>query len=278
MGGRLKNLFNSAMYLMFGLGGIFVNVISIWFNSYKFYLWLNLACVLVSSLAYFYFIESPFYYHKKREILKLYECLMSIARINKPPQKVNEIKESLRAVLKLETNESNRERNDLSSSNLNQIKTKVLLTDLEEEIPANDEESVKSEKSTPHKLAFLNLFRPANLWIFLNYLILLTYLQLVWNLSLNINKDLGIDNVYLNGVLINGLEVVSYVFCLSYFHRFKRRTINISTSILATILAGALLVVDLVSNHSVAYSDRSQLVRVIETSSLNSLGTFSHVL
>ena len=91
IGGNLRTKFISWNYTFYAMGGVFVNLISIKFNFYKFYIYLSGLSVLICSVFYFYLIETPFYYYKKKDIENLYKCLVKIASRNFPREKFGQI-------------------------------------------------------------------------------------------------------------------------------------------------------------------------------------------
>ena len=65
MGGRLRVIFTSSAYASNSMTRVVVNVLSIWFNHYTFYVYFCIVSIAVCSVSDFYFLESPFYFYKQ---------------------------------------------------------------------------------------------------------------------------------------------------------------------------------------------------------------------
>ena len=246
MGSRLRDMLNSGVYLMICVGGVVLNLLSIRFNHFRFYLWLSLILTAVPSSVLLYLVESPFHLHRTGQHRELYACLVSIARVNKPPSQLGRIESALREILGLDST--------TGSSTTEPLVSQPIAAD-----------------QSHSKLAFLRLFRRPCLGVFLKYLTLLSHLQLVYSLSLIINKQLGIDDVFLSGVLVNVFGIVSYILCFTLLHKLKRRAVNLWAGALLLACSGSVLAVDLISNCSVPHSDRSGFVRITETGLVHKL-------
>lgn len=88
----------------------------------------------------------------------------------------------------------------------------------------------------------------------------------VYGPSLYLNKDLGIDNVYLNGSLLALIGMVGYTLNYMFAHKMGHRGMNIMVNIIVFVCAITLLIMDLINNSMKPYEDRSNVFRVIETS------------
>jgi uncharacterized protein YihD (DUF1040 family) len=93
--GKLREVFNSLNYLIYGVGGVFINLVSIGYNDYRFYLVINLVSLFLSLFGYLYFIETPFYYFQKNNAKKLYQTLVKIASRNYQKSELPKIKNNL---------------------------------------------------------------------------------------------------------------------------------------------------------------------------------------
>lgn len=265
MGGRLRLIFSGIAYGVIGLSGIMVNVLSIKFNHYRFYVYFSTIGIVLTSLLYYYFLESPFYLYKQKKFDELYKCLLKMCERNYSKAEFNIVK------LKLENQlgpDNSEDKNDEFINNQNKQKTvKIPLLN-------NQNDTVKIHpkiKNTAqifkhqNKFQFIVFFTKKNLLIFIKLIFIFFQIELTFGLSMIINKDLGISNVYLSGSLICLFQTIGYFTSSLITLKFKRRTINISSSVSICILSLMLLMVDLISNIFHTYSLRSISVRVLET-------------
>ena len=107
--------------------------------------------------------------------------------------------------------------------------------------------------------------RRRDLWTFFKMLFLFLNIDTILGLSLLINKRLGIPNVHVSGLLIVSSQIFGFTAGLWLAPKLGRHTINIMSILLYCVYSGSLLVLDLVSNHRIAYFHRSRGVRLGET-------------
>ena len=244
MGGKLRLILPGVSFGMFGLSGVFAIWVSMYYNHNKFYLYFSGISLAVTSLLYFFFIETPFYHFKQRRVRKLYQCLLDIASWNHSKDEFPLVASRLRRELRLgEFFES---------------------SDAEEGEPL----STPGDPGRPPSkgpLAFLELFKLGNLSTFLKLTFILLNIEIIFGLSIIINKDLGIADVFLSGILVSAFQILGYGLGGFLTSRWGRRTINLATSSLALLLSASLVLLDLTSNRFFSFSTRPEAVRVAES-------------
>lgn len=104
----MREIFNSVNFVLYGIGGIFVNLISMAFNDYRFYLWLNFISLFLSLFGYLYFVETPFFFYQKKDVNNLFSSLKCIIERNHEIHEVPEITEKLKRKLLGKDEESNK--------------------------------------------------------------------------------------------------------------------------------------------------------------------------
>lgn len=104
----MREIFNSVNFVLYGIGGIFVNLISMAFNDYRFYLWLNFISLFLSLFGYLYFVETPFFFYQKKDVNNLFSSLKCIIEQNHEIHEVPEITEKLKRKLLGKDEESNK--------------------------------------------------------------------------------------------------------------------------------------------------------------------------
>lgn len=96
-------------------------------------------------------------------------------------------------------------------------------------------------------------------------LFLMLQVELVFGLNMIINKDLGVSNIYLSRSLVYVSQCAGFLLGSLIVPKFNRRAIHLVCSGTLCVLSGVLLLVNVISKQYSPYSDRSTLVRVIET-------------
>ena len=100
LGRRRRVLFCPVSFAFTSLSGVTVNVLSLFVSHYRFYIYLNLVMVAVSSVFYLYLIESPFFFYKRKDIRSLYQTLLAIGSKNHPRAELPAIRAQLQAKLR----------------------------------------------------------------------------------------------------------------------------------------------------------------------------------
>lgn len=259
------------MFICYSAAGVAVCFVSMFVNHYRFYFWIYIALMGLFSLSFFYFEETPFYYHNSKQVRKLYGCLVGIARRNKPAHELEQVKATLAQMLQLETPPLSLDQPEEQQA----IKGGRPSPETEKKPHSLHLSLVKNPKPKkaprpPHKknrLGFLALFDKDNLMPFVYFINILVYLEIIWAFSILINKDLGLENVFVNGILLHLFQVLGLVVALVFFQNSKRRAVNIGAIWTSLVSAAVLLTVDLLSNLKVHYDQRHSLVRAAETGS-----------
>lgn len=275
MGGRLRVLFPPLMSSMYSLSGVIINLLAIALTDYKQHLILSLVLTFSFSAIVFYFVESPFFLYKKKNIRELYDGLIKICRRNFSKKDLPEVKLKLQETLRYgkyfdkKDDEQLLKNTKIKSTNLTE-KTKITnLSKSNETISVQSIDKPLIFKSKKPKNPLLKLLTGKNLFIFIKVMFTFITIETIFGMSLIINKDLGISNVYLSGVLVAFFQSCGYLTGAFVILKYGRRTLNIFSSIMVFLLTLILMIVDLISNHYVAYSDRSKFIRIFETGIYN---------
>ena len=264
-GNSLRSWFSPVSLVCFGLAGIAVNLVSFRVEHFSFYIYFNLVCIAITVPFLFYLIESPFYLHRKKRVKALYECLLKICHRNHTDSQSILIKSRLQSELRygkyFEMKSFDDSVNDLPLYHkLEQVGTNVHSDPVTipriSDLPDQNEEPSSEFKSTLQKRYFL---------IFLKMVFLFVNIDIILGLSLIINKQLGISDVHVSGLLIVSFKIFGFTAGLWLVPKLGRRAINILSIALYCVYSGSLLVLDLVSNHYIPYFHRSWGVRLGET-------------
>jgi hypothetical protein len=291
IGGKIRVLFLPISLIFFGLGAVWINILAIWFNDYRVFIWIINISSFLFSLGYFALLESPFFFYKQRNIEKLYQCLSTLIKRNFPKDEVPEITSKLQKILKygeyFETNQENNQKNNYNNS------SKLSLTDVETRLPTENnisklstENSFSTEKhSLPNELNQLLIDKPSpspkekspglkafftknNLSKFFKMFSLMLMIQVTFTLSTLINDSLGISNIFFSGALISTFQTLGYLSPTLFVNRVGRKSINLYCSSVTFLTGMSILVIDIVSNLYVHYEERSNGVRLMETSKI----------
>ena len=255
IGGSLRVTGLISSYFGLGLAGLLTNVQSIWFSDYKDYFWVQLGAISINIIGVFFMVETPFFYYNKRRVEDLFESLKKIAIINhcggEAKRVVFKIREILKMDLYYQLKNNQFELFEESPSDLRKSES-TSLANTEPQL----QKTFKQEISDPKVI--LRLFRIMSLFV-------ATYL--VYGIAQFMNKDLGLDNIYLNGCLITIVEMGGYAICLLVIKSWGRRKIILLSNYIIAALVVTLITVDLTSKSFVLYQDRIFAVRVLETGS-----------
>lgn len=95
-------------FVWFDVATVAVNLVSPWFNHYKFYIAANCLGVLGLSFCYYYFVESPFYYFKQKDLSRLKSCLLQICRVNYDAEQFEDKKHQIESLLSSNTSKTHK--------------------------------------------------------------------------------------------------------------------------------------------------------------------------
>ena len=98
-GGKLKSTFVGIVFMGYALGGVILNIHSIWWNYYKVYFVVQIILICIPSMAFFWMVESPFYSFKKNDPKTLYRSLAKITRTNYPSDEAEKIIEKFKKII-----------------------------------------------------------------------------------------------------------------------------------------------------------------------------------
>ena len=258
LGGTLRIVFPSMCFVCYSLSGVMINLISIKMTNYRNLIYLNLFGVLGGTVVLFFFIESPFYLYKKKNIKKLYETLLKMCKRNYSKTELSRAKLQLQKKLRYGEYFETRDKEQTFPESNHTIDS------LNDSIDSS-QKLLKIIKPKSEKAHFLLFFSKTNLFVFGKLMTVLTLLQLISGLSYIINKDLGISNIYLSGILVSLFQAIAYFVGSFFIVKFGRKTLNIGSLIIIFLLSLILLAVNLISRHFVPYSSRSTAVKIADT-------------
>lgn len=277
IGGNLRIRLNAFSFVFYSMSGIFVNFSSIFINYYSYYIWVSFITFTLSSLAYFYFLETPFYYYKKKDICGLHQCLLTICKRNYNLLDYEEKKVVLENELKFSNDKIKSftqtyllENDHFNETNKNIISKKKsqtinLLHSKSDQIELENEKNITEANSVKKYLEF---FTKKNLFRYAMICIILLSAECMFGMSQILNKDLGIDNIFLTGSLIVTFQLFGYGICSFISTRIGRRQINFITNLTLISLGLILLTMNIINNSYQKYSERGQVYRIVETGTL----------
>lgn len=249
------------MNACFALGGFLTQLFALKFKHYKDFVCLYCISLSVVSIGYFYFLPSPYHLYRKKRLVQLYECVQTICKRNYSKeelvQKQHEIDQYFTQNILSQTSESDsivKDKNQVFSLLETQIKHQEILISQSVDF---QEQSFRS--------SVVDFCSKKNLAMFCKLTFLFVLVDLVFGLSILINKDLGISNIYLSGMMVTSFQIVGYIPATLVISKFGRRTINIFITSLVSVASLTIFVIDLVSKRHSPYSERSQAVRIAET-------------
>lgn len=93
-------------------------------------------------------------------------------------------------------------------------------------------------------------------------------IYLAYGASILLNKDLGIDNIYLSGSLLCTFEVIGYGLGGFFSDRFGRKTINIWVNIVILSSSLTIMIMDLINDAFLDFNERPEILRIVELSKI----------
>lgn len=263
----MRVMFTAVCFVFLGLAGVFVNLISFEVNNYRFYICLATASITLVSVTYFYFLESPFHLYRRREVGRLFQCLLTMARRNHSKKDFPGIKSKLQAALLYGESSELCPKGECGRSTRG-FPVQSTLYNSVDSIATRSTALSPCASSRPSSRSWLELFRTISLgdWKkILKLLVLYTQTQLVYNAGLLLNKDLGLSSVYVSGSLLAGFQALGYLAGVFVIPVLGRTTVNKVSCASLSALSLVILAVDFLSNSFDSYSQRSQSVRLFET-------------
>lgn len=70
-------------------------------------------------------------------------------------------------------------------------------------------------------------------------------IEIGFGMSFLLNKDLGIDNIYLGGMFLAAFEMLGYLTSMLLIHRLDRKTVNVLCIVVTFAVSLTLLVMGL---------------------------------
>ena len=81
-GGNLRELSNSIVFVFYGLGGVLVNVVSMRWNSFRVYAWLQLVLSVPVLVCLVWIPKTPFFLYMHGNYDEMVNVLTRMARLN----------------------------------------------------------------------------------------------------------------------------------------------------------------------------------------------------
>lgn len=264
-GEKLRKIFTVVSFNFYVIGGISVHLFSMWRNYFGDYIWISVISIGLFSISYWLFVETPFYYFQRGNIKGLSRCLERICQCNFEPHQHKLKMSQIRLLL---------EQLPKHRPDPDPLDRKEPL--LDEDRPTGDDESPE-EKSTlirdlkpaqqesSDKSLLKSFFEKKNLKRFVLVMIIHCTGYLVFGMGVILGKDLGIDNIYLCGLLLTIPKFFGHVVMGNLVNRFRTKTLNIWINCIVGLLAGVLLTMNLIHNAKESYQDRSIEYRIVES-------------
>ena len=93
---KLRSYLISACFMAYGLGNIFINVITLYIRTSQGIMWFSTLVLLLAIIpAFFYTVESPQFLFKKGKINKLGRSLVQISKKNKKDFTIRDFMEEI---------------------------------------------------------------------------------------------------------------------------------------------------------------------------------------
>ena len=220
IGSKMRSLSNGLIFSFYGMGGMFFYIYNIWVGDYRTLFLIQFICIVILGCGFFYICETPFYLYKTRRLKQLYVALKYINEQNnrKDIDKKYEIQKQLKESL------------FLTSEGPNFIENMDYLRIAKKKQQPGEKKFKKSPIT--FKLA-MRLFLLT---------VVMGNLYITYGLTLLIPQKLGIDNIYINGVLLGASEMAGYLIITFIAHKTRRKLLNLAT-VIATIAICTMLMV-----------------------------------
>jgi MFS family permease len=209
IGSDMRNMANGITFFFFGFGGIVLFVVNIWISNYRTIFFILIAFSVIGIGASIWFIETPYVYHKQRNLKKLYETLCYINEVNHKDNQnlLFDKREEIRRLIF----------QDLVSHEFIQNSYSIVLS----------AGGIEEKKGALDNIFSIN-FKTGLTIFMLNFIFMNIYIG--YNMSVLTPASMGIDNIYLNGILLGISEIVGYLMIITIAHKTPRRTLNIFNS------------------------------------------------
>ena len=215
----MRNMANGITFFFYGVGDISFFLVNIGITNYKtLYLILMVFGVLAFGLN-FLIIETPFMVHKQLKIKKLYEglCTINATNFGSVPEQ--------------------------EAQNRTEIRELVFQGKYTEEMIAKSAEMKLHKTEMNAEVGIIGQYRSIPLKtfgrIFLLSIVLIN-IYIGYGMTLLVPESMGIDNIYLNGVLLGLSELVGYSTVIIFAHKIPRRKLNILNSASLIFFSGVL--------------------------------------
>ena len=219
IGSSLRSIATGIVFAFYGLGGMIFVLVNVFIYNYKVNFLLELVFTGIIGCGFFLLCETPFFLYKKMKLKKLYNSLEYILKWNHDGEEREDKKRKLQEQLML----------DDSDGGVIEHARYVRI------------ETCKKSKGSAKESIFKLVFTWKWMSTLIFYTIVLANIYLGYGLSLLIPGKLGIDNIYINGILMGGSEMLGYILSCFNAHRIKRKTLNILYVVNTFVISGLLL-------------------------------------
>ena len=253
---ELRKLNSPLNCFFYTTGGISVHLFSTKWNYFADYIWVSVICIAICSLSFVILVELPFYLFTRGDARGLGRCLTRMCWWNFRPHERAKRLHQIRSILA-----------KLPIDSVDSPNTKPLLENAcniqgqgGEQSTAQDSDKAEDTASALDDPSTLKVFcRKTNLIRFGLVLCNHSTQYMIFGLGVIFNKNLGIKNIYLCGILLTAPKLFSHLVMGLTVTRVRFRTINIWVNSLIAVFSGALLFMNLIHNARESYADRSEL-------------------
>lgn len=194
IGGKMRSLSNSSCFILYGFGGVILNIFAIWINSYwEFYI-IMLFGNFIFSLGFFRMTKTPFYCLEKKNYQEFRRSVLYIAKTN------NLESESLED--DIDNFIQNKSNDDFLSKKRQKTRSKRIKNFLKEFF------TIKIIK----RLFISSVF--------------MGYSYMVYGISTLMNDTLGFDSIFLNGIMLCAVETLGYLLMFTFGYKLRRKLVH----------------------------------------------------
>lgn len=169
-------------------------------NSIYFYLNFLVVFYCIPSLLMYFITETPFDYYAKKDLEGLKNCLHYILKINYKGDELEKRQELLN--------------NKLQSKIFKIDETSTQCTDEENNIVEIKKESI-----------FTKILSKKNIIYLIIVIFQACSTQTIYGETIFLNKSLGINNVFISGMVLSLFEIIGYIFMFLLANRYNRKPI-----------------------------------------------------
>ena len=233
IGSDLRSKSVGFLFSGYGFFGIVFVTFNIWITNYKQIFFIEMIAAFVFGFGYLLLCESPFFIFKQMKLKRLLKNLSYITSWNYRDQPKTKEKKIKNIEIEIFSNIIDNEEIKQSKS----IKIK----------------KTKERNSNKKSNGMFAGFDTESLKTLLLFIIFMISIYMTYGLSLIIPAELGIDNIYLNGILMTASEMIAYTVTSLRAHQIKRRSLNIYITIITICISAILLMIKIIDQRKNPY-------------------------